>query len=146
MVNNFSPHFSKILRSAGVKEGEFHDLRRTAICTGRSLSIVANTYFLESDYRFCSKNAHRAIFFWIFQLERGTRGIFLAVDLHAQAIPAVARPVGSSSIRQPAAEFDDRPTQFRRRRRNLVSEVELSHFVANNIFVDPVGKPFLFFN
>jgi integrase len=32
VVNNFSPHFGKILRSAGIEDGQFHDLRRTAIC------------------------------------------------------------------------------------------------------------------
>jgi integrase len=32
VVANFSPDFRKILRRAGVKEGQFHDLRRTAIC------------------------------------------------------------------------------------------------------------------
>lgn len=30
VVNNFNPDFSKILQRAGVKEGQFHDLRRTA--------------------------------------------------------------------------------------------------------------------
>ena len=33
------------------------------------------------------------------------------------------------SIRQHAAEFDDRPTQFRRRRRNVVSQIKPSHIV-----------------
>ncbi|MFC1633569.1 tyrosine-type recombinase/integrase [Planctomycetota bacterium] len=32
VVNNFCPDFRKILRSAGIEEGTFHDLRRTAIC------------------------------------------------------------------------------------------------------------------
>jgi len=32
VVSNFCPGFRKILRRASVKEGEFHDLRRTAIC------------------------------------------------------------------------------------------------------------------
>ena len=32
VVNNFGRDFGKILLRAGVKEGEFHDLRRTAIC------------------------------------------------------------------------------------------------------------------
>ncbi len=32
VVNNFSRDFGKILRMAGVKESEFHDLRRTSIC------------------------------------------------------------------------------------------------------------------
>ncbi|MGB2863108.1 MAG: tyrosine-type recombinase/integrase [Sedimentisphaerales bacterium] len=32
VVNNFNPDFCKILRRARVKEGQFHDLRRTAIC------------------------------------------------------------------------------------------------------------------
>ncbi|MCP4611122.1 MAG: site-specific integrase [Planctomycetes bacterium] len=31
LVSNFNPDFHKILRMAGIKEGEFHDLRRTAI-------------------------------------------------------------------------------------------------------------------
>jgi len=32
VVNNFNPDFYKILRRASVKEVQFHDLRRTAIC------------------------------------------------------------------------------------------------------------------
>ena len=32
IVSNFSRDFRKILLRAGIKEGEFHDLRRTAIC------------------------------------------------------------------------------------------------------------------
>jgi len=32
VVSNFSRDFRKILLRAGIKEGEFHDLRRTAIC------------------------------------------------------------------------------------------------------------------
>jgi integrase len=32
VVSNFNPDFCKILRRARVKEGQFHDLRRTAIC------------------------------------------------------------------------------------------------------------------
>ncbi|MHC4557045.1 MAG: tyrosine-type recombinase/integrase, partial [Planctomycetota bacterium] len=32
VVNNFSRDFGKILQRASVKEGEFHDFRRTAIC------------------------------------------------------------------------------------------------------------------
>jgi integrase len=32
VINNFGRDFGKILLRAGVKEGEFHDLRRTAIC------------------------------------------------------------------------------------------------------------------
>ncbi|MHC4327943.1 MAG: site-specific integrase [Planctomycetota bacterium] len=32
VITNFSPDFRKILRRAGVNEGQFHDLRRTAIC------------------------------------------------------------------------------------------------------------------
>jgi integrase len=32
VVNSFNPDFNKILRRAKVKEGQFHDLRRTAIC------------------------------------------------------------------------------------------------------------------
>ncbi len=32
VVNNFCPDFHKILRGAGIEAGEFHDLRRTAIC------------------------------------------------------------------------------------------------------------------
>ena len=31
VVNNFTPQFEKILKTAGVKKGQFHDLRRTAI-------------------------------------------------------------------------------------------------------------------
>ena len=48
-------------------------------------------------------------------------GIFLPVR--------IARRAGSSSIRQTSDEFDDRPTQFRRRRRSLMSRVELWHFI-----------------
>ena len=32
VVNNFNPDFGKILLRAGIEEGQFHDLRRTAIC------------------------------------------------------------------------------------------------------------------
>jgi integrase len=32
VVNNFSRDFGMILKRAGIKEGEFHDFRRTAIC------------------------------------------------------------------------------------------------------------------
>ncbi len=32
VVNNFGRDFGKILLRAGVKKGEFHDFRRTAIC------------------------------------------------------------------------------------------------------------------
>jgi integrase len=32
VANNFCPDFRKILRGAGIEEGTFHDLRRTAIC------------------------------------------------------------------------------------------------------------------
>ncbi len=32
VVPNFNPVFNEILRRAGVEEGQFHDLRRTAIC------------------------------------------------------------------------------------------------------------------
>jgi integrase len=32
VVNNFCPDFRRILRTAGVETGTFHDLRRTAIC------------------------------------------------------------------------------------------------------------------
>ena len=32
VVNNFCPDFRRILRRAGIETGEFHDLRRTAIC------------------------------------------------------------------------------------------------------------------
>ena len=31
VVNNFTPQFEKILKTANVKKGQFHDLRRTAI-------------------------------------------------------------------------------------------------------------------
>ncbi len=31
VVNNFTPQFEKILKTAGVKKGQFHDLRRAAI-------------------------------------------------------------------------------------------------------------------
>jgi integrase len=31
VVNNFTPQFEKILKTASVKKGQFHDLRRTAI-------------------------------------------------------------------------------------------------------------------
>jgi len=32
VVNNFCPDFRQILQRAGIEEGTFHDLRRTAIC------------------------------------------------------------------------------------------------------------------
>jgi integrase len=32
VVNNFCPDFRRILRTANVETGTFHDLRRTAIC------------------------------------------------------------------------------------------------------------------
>ena len=32
VINNFCPDFRKILRRADIEDGEFHDLRRTAIC------------------------------------------------------------------------------------------------------------------
>ncbi len=49
-----------------------------------------------------------------------------AAGRHIQPYRLVAR---CPSIRPTSAEFDDRPTQFRRRRRNVVSHVKLSHFI-----------------
>jgi len=157
-----------------------------------------NYLFSRIKTAFIAVECKSSIFYRTFQEERGMRGIFLQVDFHAwamllaivfvvavlchiQAIPVVTLHVDSSSIRQPAAEFDyqgrtctyyedywwkirypvyavnllkdapkagryiqpyrrlvarcpsirpapaefdDRPTQFRRRRRNLVSRVE----------------------
>ena len=61
------------------------------------------------------------------EAERGLRGStinkshsHLHTEIESQNVPVVIRHAGSSSSRQTSGEFDDRPTQFRRRRQYFV--------------------------